>query len=377
MRLQSPAVRVAVDATPLLGSRTGVATFTLGLLRALPATGVETWAYALSLRAGRAALGEKLPAGVGLVDLRAPMPAGALTRAWLHSDLPAAETFVGNVDVIHGTNYVVPPARRAAQVVSVYDLTSVRFPELCAPASLRYPALVRRAVSRGAWVHVLAAAIGDEVVDLLGVDRDRVRVVTSGLDVGATGDASRGRRLAGAPRYVLGLGTVEPRKRFPDLVRAFEQVAAASDDLGLVIAGPDGWDAAPLAAAIDRSPHRRRIRRVGWVDDRDRADLLAGAAVLALPSVYEGFGYPPLEAMAAGTPVVATSVGAMPEVLADGAALVEPMNVDALGAAIARVLDDEHYREALVTRGRARAATFSWSDCAVAMAALYADATTG
>jgi glycosyltransferase involved in cell wall biosynthesis len=367
-------VRVAVDATPLLGSRTGVATFTTGLLRALPAAGVDVRAYALSGR-GRRALAAALPPGVVPADARLPMPAGVLTRAWQRADVPVAEQFVGRVDVVHGTNYVVPPARHAAEVVTVYDLTSARFPELCAPASLRYPQLVRRAAARGAWVHVLAQAIGDEVVELLGVDPDRVRVIRSGLDAPVSGgDAARGARLAGSPRYVLGLGTVEPRKRFDDLVRAFDGLAADRDDIGLVIAGPDGWGAPDVASAIDRALHRRRIRRIGWVDERDRADLLAGATALAVPSVYEGFGYPPLEAMAAGTPVVATSVGALPEVLGNGAEFVPATDVDALVGALGRVLDDATHRARLVERGRARAATFSWDECATEMARLYEDA---
>jgi glycosyltransferase involved in cell wall biosynthesis len=379
-------VRVAIDATPLLGSRTGVATFTGGLLRALGASGaVDVAAFALSLR-GRGRLAGAVPPGVAVLGGSGgggrPMPAGLLTRWWARSpSWPPLEAFVGGhdadaVDVVHGTNYVVPPSRGAAEVVTVYDLTSVRFPELCTPASLRYPRLVQRAVDRGAWVHVLATAIGDEVVELLGVDRDRVRVVPSGVDPPTAGDAAAGRRIAGHERYVLFVGTAEPRKRLPDLVRAFDDdaVAGARPGLGLVIAGPDGWGTGELVETMDAARHGRAIRRIGWVDEATRADLLAGASVVAVPSVYEGFGYPPLEAMAAGVPVVATSVGSLPEVLGDAADLVPPADVDALAAAIARVLDDDAHRAALVERGRARAASFSWEQCAKAMVALYEDA---
>jgi glycosyltransferase involved in cell wall biosynthesis len=368
-------LRVALDATPLLGTRTGVGTFTSGLLRALAhQQHVDVVAYALSARGARG-LRTAVESSIEVIDR--PLPAGVLTRLLRRRDWPRAEQLIGTVDVVHGTNYVVPPAQHAGEVVTVYDLTAVRFPEMVEPASLRYPDLVKRAAARGAFVHVTAAAIGEEVVDLLGVSSDRVRVVASGVDApAAPGDAARGRRLAGACRYVIALGTVEPRKGLPDLVAAFDRVAsdASRRDVALVIAGADGWGADELVRAIDASPHRRRIRRLGWVDDRARADLLAGATVLAMPSRYEGFGYPPLEAMAAGTPVVATSVGSLPEVLGDAAMLVPAGDVDAFAESLVALVDDAVLQRQLQDAGRGRAAEFSWDACANAMIELYREA---
>jgi glycosyltransferase involved in cell wall biosynthesis len=368
------ALRVAVDATPLIGEGTGVATFTRGAIGALAARPgeVELSAWGLTVRA-RGHLRRAVPANVRVHDR--PMPAGVLGRLWSKVDWPPGEWWTGSgVDVVHGTNFVVPPTRRAAAVVSVYDLTAVRFPELCAPASLRYPDLVRRAVGRGAWVHVLASAIGDEVVELLGVPRERTRVVPSGLDAGEPGDAALGRAIAGADRYVLALGTVEPRKGLPGLVRAFDRLAATRPDLHLVVVGPDGWGTEAFGAAVAMARHGGRVRRLPWVDVAARSDLLAGAAVLAVPSVYEGFGYPPLEAMAAGTPVVATSVGSLPEVLGDVARFVAPGDDDALADALATVLDDADVAAAMSARGPDHASTFTWDACADGLVELYRDA---
>lgn len=365
-------MRVAVDATPLIGVGTGVATFTRGATGALAARDdVDLVAYGLTLR-GRAGLRDVVPAGVEVVAR--PMPAGVLGRVWSKVDGPPAEWWTGPVDVVHGTNFVVPPTRRAAAVVSVFDLTAVRYPQLCAPASLRYPDLVRRAAARGAWVHTLATAIAEEVVGLLGVPAERVRVVPSGLDAPAPGDPARGRRAAGADRYVLALGTVEPRKGLPDLVRAFDALAADHPGLALVVAGPDGWGTSALAGAVALARHGDRVRRLGWVDAAARSDLLAGAAVLAVPSVYEGFGYPPLEAMALGTPVVATAVGSLPEVLSDAARLVPAGDVGALTAALAAVVDDEAVAADLAARGPVHAARFRWDDCGAGLVELYRDA---
>ena len=365
-------LRVALDATPLIGEGTGVATFTRGALGALvDRDDVRASAWGLTVR-GRRELAGVVPQGVAVHDR--PMPAGVLGRLWARGDWPPGEWWTGDVDVVHGTNFVVPPTRRAAAVVTVYDLTAVRFPQLCAPASLRYPDLVRRAVGRGAWVHTLASAIADEIVDLLAVPAERVRVVASGLDASAAGDAGVGRAIAGADDYVLALGTVEPRKGLPDLVRAFDRLAGSRPELHLVVVGPNGWGTEAFAAAVALARHGDRVRRLAWVDVAARNDLLAGARVLAVPSVYEGFGYSPLEAMAVGTPVVATSVGSLPEVLGDAAGFVASGDIAALADALAGVLDDAAVAADLVRRGRARAATFTWSACAAGLAELYRDA---
>jgi alpha-1,3-rhamnosyl/mannosyltransferase len=175
-------------------------------------------------------------------------------------------------------------------------------------------------------------------------------------------------------RYVLSIGTAEPRKDLTGLVRAFGEVAADRPDLALVLAGPDGWGTQALDEAVASSAFRDRIVRTGWLDDRQIGSLLAGAAVLAFPSVYEGFGLPPLQAMAAGVPVVATTGGAIPEALGEAALLVAVGDVDALAAGLAEVIDDEQVRQRLVRLGCARVARFTWDRCAEGLDALYRDA---
>ncbi|HWE69101.1 MAG TPA: glycosyltransferase family 1 protein, partial [Acidimicrobiales bacterium] len=178
----------------------------------------------------------------------------------------------------------------------------------------------------------------------------------------------------GTSQYVLAIGTVEPRKDYPSLVEAFTSVSRARPEVALVIVGADGWGADRLAAAIAASPARNRILRPGYLDDASLAVALEQAAVLAYPSVYEGFGFPPLQAMAAGVPVVTTKVGAIPEVVGDGAVLVDAGDAQALAEALTHVLDGGPDIEALVARGHRRAAGFSWSRCAEGLDRLYRDA---
>lgn len=371
-------LRVAVDATPLLGRPTGVGAFCAGALSGLAGrSDLAVEAFAVSWRR-RHGIEDKLPPGVS-VEQR-PMPARPLHWAWRRVDLPPLEWFVGPADVVHGTNFVVPPTRRAARVVTVHDLTTVRFPELCDAPTLAFPSLVRRAMAAGAWVHTPSAAVAEEVVETLGADPDRVRAVHSGVpplpapDPSAAEAAVRAVLPRGTARYVLAIGTFEPRKDLPGLVRAFGEIAPERPDLALVLAGQPGWGSEALEQAIDRSPVATRVVRTGWIDDSALAALIQRCELLAYPSLYEGFGFPPLQAMAAGVPVVATRVGALPEVLGDAAALVEAGDSHALAAALVEVLDDPVRRDELVCRGRERSAGFSWDRCAAGLAALYAEA---
>jgi glycosyltransferase involved in cell wall biosynthesis len=365
------ALRVAVDATPLLGRPTGVGAFCAGALGALSVRkDLRVRAFAVSWRRRRGIEG-LVPEGVEVVGR--PMPARPLHLAWRRTGLPSLERFTGPTDVVHGTNFVVPPTRRAARVVTVHDLSTVRFPELCDGPTLAFPGLVREAVRRGAWVHTPSAFVAAEVVDALGADPDRVRAVHSGVPpLPAPDPGVPGRYLPeGTSRYVLAVGTAEPRKDLPGLVRAFDELARERPDLALVLAGPDGWGSDALAHAVAASAWRARVVRAGWVDVATLSGLLHGAAVLAYPSLYEGFGFPPLQAMAAGVPVVAARAGALPEVLGDAASLVAPGDPEALAGAMARIVDSADVHADMVVRGVARAGRFTWDRCAEGLDGLY------
>jgi glycosyltransferase involved in cell wall biosynthesis len=376
-----PRLSVALDATPLLGNPTGVGVFCLGALRALGGhADLDVRAFAVSWRR-RAGIGPLLPDTVAAAQR--PMPARPLHALWERGAWPPVEWFIGRVDVVHGTNFVVPPSRRAAEVVSVHDLTPLHHPELCNPATLAYPGLIRRAVRRGAWVHTDSAFVAAEVVEAFGADPARVRVVAPGVPPLPDIAPPVARALvepflpSGAARYVLSIGTAEPRKDLPGLVRAFDRLADRHGDLALVLAGPPGWGEEALKSAVDGARARARVVRTGWLEPAVLAALLQQATVLAFPSLYEGFGFPPLEAMAAGVPVVATRAGSLPEVLGDGAVLVEVGDDDGLVEALERVLDDPAQRERLVAAGTERAAAFSWERCGEGLSRLYRDAAGG
>ena len=364
MSVPANSVVTAVDATPLLGMRTGVGVSVAGFIAAASADpGVDMVAYGLSAGAGRS-LPDLLPDTVR-AGRAIPIPATALLRVWERFDHPVVERWTGPVDVVHGTNFVVPPSRTAARLVTVHDLTSVHFPELCSPTSLRYPGLIRRALDQGASVHTVSQSMADEIVEHFRVDPARVHVVHNGL----TPLPAPLPRDESAPPYILALGTTEPRKGLPDLVAAFDRIAGSMPDMQLKIAGPSGWGEDALDAARRSARHAGRIHRIGWVEDR--STLMAGARLLAYPSLYEGFGLPPLEAMSVGVPVVTTTAGAIPEVVGEAALLVAPRDPPALAEAILAAATDTATRDRLIGAGVERARLFSWQRSGRQLADLY------
>ncbi len=370
-RTTEPPIRVAIDVTPLLGARTGIGRLVAGLVDGLEARpDVEVARFAMTARARRLAAPKQ----------RFPLPARAARAVWERIEWPTIEPWAGRVDVVHGTNYVVPPSR-VARLVSVHDLTAIRFPEMCTPDVRRMPVLLKRSLRRGAHVHTDSHFVADEVHAELGVERARIHTIAPGVPIAHESLATARRHphpFDGRP-FALALGTVEPRKDLPMLVAAFAETASQLPDLTLVIAGADGWGSEALGAAIAGLPSaiRARIIRETNVDDDRRSALLVHASFVVYPSLYEGFGFPPLEAMAARTPVIATSAGSLPEVLGNGAEFVDVGDIAALFDAMIRVASDGRRRSELVENGQRRVDQYQWPITAEKFVALYRDLADG
>ena len=368
-------LRLAWDCTYALSSLTGVGTFADAVLSRFAADRqMDVRGYAVAGPAWQSA-SRRVGHGVQVGwRSRALSPRWA-RAAWRRSALPPIEWVTGRVDVAHSPNFMAPPTRRAAAVATVHDLTFIRHPEWCTTDTVDwFPPLIAAAVARGAWIHTVSDAVRDEVCEAFVVDPERVRTVPNAVDPLPEVPSGTGRRIAGTDRYLLALGTIEPRKNLGRLVAAFDLVAAADPDLRLVVAGSPGWGTDDFDAALAASPHKERIIRTGWVDPESRAGLLRDATGLTYVSLYEGFGIPPLEAMSVGTPVVASSVPALRETCADAAEFVDPLDVDAIAAGLAAVTGDSTRASALAAAGNRRVRDFSWDATAQGLRTLYVDA---
>ena len=350
-------MRVGLDATPLLGARTGVGRYTGALLAALAEMRVdELVATAFTLR-GRGAL--VVPAGV---QVRArPLPARVLQEAWARSQLPPVELLTGRLDVFHATNFVLPPLRRARGVVTVHDLAFLHLTSTVSAASARYRVLVPRSLQRASLVVTPSAAVADQVREAYAPSVPVIAVphgVAPGWSTATPPSPALRAHLQLPPEYVLFVGTLEPRKDLATLLAAHRLVPDAPP---LVLVGPPGW-----GAQVDVSG----CVTPGFLDDDDLRSVVTGASALVLPSRDEGFGLPVIEALAAGTPVVASDLPVLREVGGEHVAYAPVGDVEAFADAIDTVLGSPGDR----TLGRRHAAAFTWQTSAARHREVYAQA---
>jgi glycosyltransferase involved in cell wall biosynthesis len=269
-------------------------------------------------------------------------------------------------------------------VVTFHDLTFVLYPELHQVAKrIFFPAMMRWSARHARRIITVSESTRQDLVRTLGVSPERVTTVLSAVDADyrpataaqvAEVCARYGLR-SGA--YLLYVGVLEPRKSIDRLVEAFARISPGADGLKLVIAGKRGWMYDQIFAQVAALGLQDRVTFPGYVPRADLPPLYSGARAFVYPSRYEGFGLPVLEAMSCGAPVVTTNVSSLPEVAGDGALLVDPDDVPALAAALARVVHDARLREQLSSRGRTRASSFSWERCARETIRVYQDAVTG
>jgi glycosyltransferase involved in cell wall biosynthesis len=366
-------LNLALDVGPLYGQRTGVAVATDHLLHGLQARPeVTVTPYLLSARA------TPLPGHV-----RLPLPAAAAHRIWSRLHHPRVDRWLPGAQMLHGTNYVAPPSRIPA-VISVYDCWFLMHPESASPAVNRSAAVLRRAVARGAHLHVSSQATAQVAAELL--HTDRIHVVHLGpptlpeqqsdqTEIGLAGPDLLG-PLGLNPersRLIIAIGTIEKRKDLGALVAAFGLIAADLPDTRLVIAGAPGDDYPQVLAAVQAlaAPISLRVHLLGSIDQPTKQALLGAAKLLAYPSRDEGFGFPILEAQLAGVPVVARPCGSIPEVGGSGIALTADLSVQSLADSIANVLSHEDVQMNLIHSGSQNLHRFSWDRCVDQMLEVY------
>ena len=315
-----------------------------------------------------------------------PLSDRELNVVWHRLRLPLpVELITGPVDVFHSPDFTLPPVWRARAVLTVHDLSFLRVPECFTGALRRYlERVVPRSVRRADHVIADSHSTKRDLVELLGTPAGKVTVIHSGveprfrpiIDRAALGPVRQ--RYDLPERFIISVGTLQPRKNFATLVEAFARLKSETGNwkpgarsLKLVIAGGRGWLYEEIFARVEALGLQGDVLFPGFVADEDLPALYNLAEAFVLPSLYEGFGLPPLEAMACGTPVVTSNVSSLPEVVGDAGLMVEPADVESLAVAIERVLEDGGLRREMVQRGLARAKEFTWERAARRLLGIY------
>jgi len=360
----SARVRILIDYRPALRQRTGVGEYVHGLSTALQArlSGPD------SLAVFSSSWKDRLPVGAvpGARHVDARVPVSVLNFAWHRLEWPPIEWFAGRVDVVHSLHPLMIPSRSAARVVTVHDLYFLDRPDATVREIRRdYAALAADHVRRADGIVVISESTKQQVVDRFQVEADKVAVCLPA----APAWPRRDEPPEAGP--ILFIGTLEPRKNVPGLLRAYAELAARRPDAPeLVLAGrlpPEGID-----GLIRQEPSiARRVRATGYVSDAERQRLYREASMVVVPSFDEGFGITALEAMTIGVPVVASRRGALPEVVGDAGVLVDIDEPGALSAAMQRVLASADIRRGLADAGVRRAARFTWETSAARLYDAY------
>jgi glycosyltransferase involved in cell wall biosynthesis len=377
-------MHIGIDYTAAVRQGGGIGRYTRNLIRALAELDPDDQ-YTLFV-AGGWGQGDGLGQWPGNFRVRSvPLSDRWTTILWQRLRLPVPiQVVTGRLDLFHSPDFVLPPAGRTPTILTVHDLSFLRVPQFFVPGFCRYlEGAVSRAVRRAGHVLADSESTRHDLIGLLGVEPERVTVIYPGVEcrfqpVRDAKILEGTRSRYGLPeRFILGLGTLQPRKNFEGLIRAFARLLAARNDhsewarLHLVIAGEKGWTYEEMLALPDRLGLGDRVHFLGFVDDGDLPALYNLSAVLAFPSWYEGFGLPVLEALACGTPVVAADNSSLPEVIGTAGLMVDAGDADGLADALARLLVDQTLRAQLVVAGREQAGRFRWEAAARQLLSVY------
>jgi len=375
-------VRVCLDATAVPGRPAGAGRYVLDLAAALGRR--DDVKLTVLCRRGDEARWTIRP-GDNLALGRAPTQR-PLRLVWEQVRLPAILDGLP-IDVHHGPHYTMPERASLPQVVTVHDLTLLEHPSWHEPAKVAFfRRAIRVAASRADAIVAVSATTAERLHALLaprapvhviphGVDHARFRPLDPDDAHGAALDRTALRRIGAVGPYVAFVGTLEPRKDVPTLIRAFDRLAAGRRGLSLVLAGGRGWGIRSIEAAAEAAVHGHRVRMVGYISEEQKAALLRGAAAVAYPSLEEGFGLPALEALACGAPLVTTTGSVMAEVTGDAALLVPPGATDTLAEALESAVAGGPEVDARRSLGYEVAARYTWAESARAHTRVYRSVT--
>jgi glycosyltransferase involved in cell wall biosynthesis len=372
--------RIGIDYTAGIHQSAGIGRYTREMVNALatvtPGNGFKPQ-YRLFVADQDRNFGPSLP-GTNFTWCPSRLTERWLARLWYRLRLPLPiQYWTGPLNLFHATDFVLPPVKRGTRtIVTIHDLSFVRRPETTMPGmSLHLKKWVPYSVQRADHVIAVSEATRQDLIDLYHTSPEKISVLYHGVnpefrpaEEKAKLKAIRQKYKLGERSFILSVGTIQPRKNYQRLIRAFAKI---DSPVSLVIAGGKGWNYKDIFDEVARQGLANRVHFPGFVADADLPVLYRAATLFIYPSLYEGFGLPALEAMACGTPVVASNQSSLPEVVGQAGLLINSQDEGAITAAMDRMLADKSLRQTLSEAGLKQAAKFSWPGMAKKLAALY------
>lgn len=377
-------MRIAIDYTAAIRQGAGVGNYVRSLVDAMLA--LDTTNEYTLLTSGRPTRERPFPIAQNVRGRSVFIPDRYLNILWYRWRLPLyANFFTGQVDIYHGPDFVLPPLnRKLRKVVTVHDLAFLEHPEFAVPELTAYlTKVVPEAVASADAVAAVSQVTGQTLIEHFKTPSEKITIIPNGI-------RQYFRRitdpiLLGATQHkyglkhplVLGVGTLEPRKNHLGLIKAFYK-SQSSGGKGkqqrpamLALAGGPGWMYEETRQLVADLKLEKKVRFLGRVGELELIALYSLADVFAYPSFFEGFGVPPLEAMACGAPVITSNTSSLPEVVGDAALLVDPHNTVELAHAITRLVENEELREDLREKGYRQVKQYTWPNSARKMLSVY------
>ena len=344
-------MRIIIDATSTLVRSAGVKNYVWHWLRHLRKQGADIKAFPFLEDLGR------LDHEASALSRPATMARLALIKSMNETGFPPLDWLIRGADIFHATNLLRHAPRRAKLTATIHDLTCWLMPELHTPGNVKADREFAEAILRRAdGLIAVSENTRQDTIRVLWIAPDRIRTIYSGV----AEEYFQAQPVPRARPYALYVGTIEPRKNLDTLLDAWALLKPSlRGEFDLLIAGPRGWSSDQTFARIERE-----ATYLGYVPENDLPGLTAGATVFLYPSLYEGFGFPVAQAMAAGAPVVTSNNSCLPEIVSDAAILVDPRIASEIAAALTRLFESDSLRADLSARGRKRAELFRWEKCA-------------
>ncbi|MBO7223953.1 MAG: glycosyltransferase family 4 protein [Kiritimatiellae bacterium] len=358
-------MKICLDYQPAVTQRAGIGRYTRVLAEQLPALmnpkdSLKLFYFDFK---GKGEQPSNLPSNVSIKRFRL-CPGAIMQKLWNYSSFPSFDMLAGNADIYHFTNFLSRPVNKGKVVASIHDMSFMRYPEFTEEKNLAYLTRgIKRTIDSADAIITISKFSAEEIEYFFPSAKGKVFYSHLGIAQNFSPssveeiDAVKQKYKLERP-YVITVGTIEPRKNHLLLVDAFEQIAAQGIDL--VVVGGIGWKSDKIMERLTTSKFAPQIHILNHLGDGELPALYSGASVFALPSYYEGFGFPPLEAMGCGTPVVSAPGGSLKEVIENAGIIVEDYNADAWATELMRAITDTELRKSFINKGLLHIKKFTW-----------------